>query len=78
MPRYNTIGEVPSGFARDAVQRWVADGHLRGSGVDPSTGEVRGLDLTMDMIRGMILGERITEARISKLEDVVASLGVKV
>lgn len=55
MVRYNTIEEVPS-WAQDTVRALVDAGALGGVGGG-------NLDLSMDMIRGMVIGKRYAGAR---------------
>ena len=55
MVRYNTIEEVPS-WAQDTVRALVNAGAIGGVGGG-------NLDLSMDMIRGAIIGMRYAEAR---------------
>ena len=55
MVRYNTIEEVPS-WAQDTVRALVDAGALGGVGGG-------NLDLSMDMIRGMVIGKRYADVR---------------
>lgn len=57
--RFNTVSEIPAGFLRENVQKWIRDGHLQGTGTNAG-GEVQGLNLTEDMIRCVILAGRIS------------------
>ena len=65
--RYNTLNEIPGGILHDSVLKWVRDGHIRGTGKN-SIGEVTGLNLTEDMIRSIIIAERIIDARLKTLD----------
>lgn len=60
--RFNTLNQIPRGFLRDSVQKWINEGHLQGTGTN-AAGEVQGLNLTEDMIRCVILAERIYRDR---------------
>ena len=60
MVRYNTIEEVPS-WARDTVRALVDAGAL--GGVDGGN-----LDLSMDMIRGLVVGTKYAAARNPRYE----------
>ena len=65
MTRYNTIDEVPS-WAQGMVRDLMAAGALRGD----ERGE---LDLSLDMIRGLMIGTRYAEAsnpRYATVDDV--------
>lgn len=67
MVRYNTIEEVPS-WAQDTVRALVDAGALKGDGYG-------NLDLSMDMIRGMVIGKRYADARSPRyatIDDVPA------
>lgn len=55
MVRYNSIDDVP-GWAQDTVRALMDAGAL--GGVDGGN-----LDLSMDMIRGMVIGKRYADAR---------------
>lgn len=60
--RYNTLNEIPAGILRNSVLKWIRDGHIQGTGTN-ANGEVIGLNLTEDMIRSVIIAERIINAR---------------
>lgn len=62
MVRYNTIEEVPS-WARDTVRALVDAGAL--GGVDGGN-----LDLSMDMIRGLVVGAKYAAARNPRYETI--------
>ena len=62
MVRYNTIEEVPS-WARDTVRALVDAGAL--GGVDGGN-----LDLSMDMIRGLVVGTKYAAARNPRYETI--------
>ena len=62
MVRYNTIEEVPS-WARDTVRALVDAGALGGVGGG-------NLDLSMDMIRGLVVGTKYTAARNPRYETI--------
>ena len=67
MVRYNNLEEVPS-WAQDTVRALVNAGALRGD-------EHGNLDLSMDMIRGMVIGKRYADAcspRYATIDDVPA------
>jgi hypothetical protein len=67
MVRYNTIEEVPS-WAQDTVRALVDAGALQGD----NQGR---LDLSLDMIRGMVIGKRYADARSPRyatIDDVPA------
>ena len=67
MIRYNTIDDVPS-WAQDTVRALVDAGALGGD-------EHGNLDLSMDMIRGLVIGKRYAEAcspRYATIDDVPA------
>lgn len=55
MVRYNTIEEVPS-WAQDTVRALMDAGALQGD-------DQGRLDLSLDMIRGMVIGKRYADAR---------------
>lgn len=64
MTRYKTIEEVPT-WAKEGVQRLVDAGALKGDGHG-------NLDLSMDMIRGLMIGAKYAEAcnpRYETIED---------
>lgn len=65
MVRYNTIEEVPS-WAQDTVRALVDAGALQGD-------DQGRLDLSLDMIRGMVIGKRYADAcnpRYATIDDV--------
>lgn len=62
MVRYNTIEEVPS-WAQDTVRALVDAGAL--GGVDGGN-----LDLSMDMIRGLVVGTKYAAARNPRYETI--------
>lgn len=62
MVRYNTIEEVPS-WAQDTVRALVEAGAL--GGVDGGN-----LDLSMDMIRGLVVGTKYAAARNPRYETI--------
>ena len=65
MTRYNTIDEVPD-WAQDTVRDLMAAGALRGD-------ERGNLNLSLDMIRGLMIGTRYAEAsnpRYATVDDV--------
>lgn len=62
MVRYNTIEEVPS-WAQDAVRALVTAGAIGGVGGG-------NLDLSMDMIRGAVIGMRYAEACNPRYETI--------
>ena len=62
MVRYNTIEEVPS-WAQDTVRALVDAGAL--GGVDGGN-----LDLSMDMIRGLVVGAKYAAARNPRYETI--------
>ena len=67
MVRYNTIEEVPS-WAQDTVRALVDAGALQGD-------DQGRLDLSLDMIRGMVIGKRYADAcspRYATIDDVPA------
>jgi len=72
MSRFNTVAELP-GWARMDIQELVNAGHMRGDGTVTPNGDVSGLDLTLDMIRTIILNKR----QVDELRGAIASLGVK-
>ena len=62
MTRYNTIEEVPS-WAQDTVRALVDAGALGGVGGG-------NLDLSMDMIRGLVVGTKYAAARNPRYETI--------
>lgn len=62
MVRYNTIEEVPS-WAQDTVRALVDAGALGGVGSG-------NLDLSMDMIRGLVVGAKYAAARNPRYETI--------
>lgn len=62
MVRYNTIEEVPS-WAQDTVRALVDAGALGGVGGG-------NLDLSMDMIRGLVVGAKYAAARTPRYETI--------
>lgn len=64
--RYRTINDVPEGTYRDAVKEFVKLGIINGK----SDGT---LDLSEDVIRGMIFGKRYADKKISEVTDLAAS-----
>jgi len=65
MVRYNTIEEVPS-WAQDTVRALMDAGALQGD-------DQGRLDLSLDMIRGMVIGKRYADAcnpRYATIDDV--------
>lgn len=62
MVRYNTIEEVPS-WAQDTVRALVDAGALGGVGGG-------NLDLSMDMIRGLVVGAKYAAARNPRYETI--------
>ena len=62
MTRYNTIDEVPS-WAQGTVRNLMAAGALRGD-------ERGNLNLSLDMIRGLMIGTRYAEASNPRYETI--------
>lgn len=62
MVRYNTIEEVPS-WAQDTVRALMDAGALQGD-------DQGRLDLSLDMIRGMVIGKRYADARNPRYETI--------
>lgn len=62
MTRYNTIDEVPS-WAQGMVRDLMAAGALRGD-------ERGNLNLSLDMIRGLMIGTRYAEASNPRYETI--------
>ena len=62
MVRYNTIEEVPS-WAQDTVRALMDAGALQGD-------DQGRLDLSLDMIRGMVIGKRYADARSPRYETI--------
>lgn len=60
--RYKTLNDIPEGAYRDAVSEFVKLGIIKGK-TDGT------LDLSEDVIRGMIFGKRYIDKRISELEN---------
>lgn len=58
--RYNTLGEVPT-WARPTIEKLVKDGVLSGS--------AQGLDLSLDMIRTLVLTENAKAKRYNTVEE---------
>ena len=69
--RFNTVAEMPE-WARADMQELIDTGHLRGTSVTPN-GNPTGFDLSLDMIRTIILNKR----QIDALKGTVSSLGIK-
>ncbi len=63
--RYKTIKDVPAGAYRDAVEEFVELGIVKGK----SDGT---LDLSEDVIRGMIFGKRYADKKIGEVADLAA------
>ena len=61
--RYKTINDVPAGAYRDAVNEFVELGIINGK----SDGT---LDISEDVIRGMIFGKRYADKKINELADI--------
>ena len=59
MARYNTLAEVPS-YAKDTVKELMAKGILKGN--------EKGLDLSEDMLRSLVIQMRVFEAAGIKLK----------
>lgn len=55
MERWNSLEEVPAGYYRDQAKKYVEAGVLNGEGGQ--------LDLTKDMLRTLIMAERLLGAR---------------
>ena len=55
MERWNSLEEVPAGYYRDQAKKYVEAGVLNGEGGK--------LDLTKDMLRTLIMAERLLGAR---------------
>ena len=67
MIRYNTVGDMP-GWAQDTVRALMDAGALQGD-------DQGKLDLSLDMIRGMVIGKRYADAcspRYATIDDVPA------
>ena len=65
MIRYNTVGDMP-GWAQDTVRALMDAGALQGD-------DQGRLDLSLDMIRGMVIGKRYADAcspRYATIDDV--------
>ena len=62
MTRYNTIDEVPS-WAQDTVRKLVQAGALQGD-------DQGRLDLSLDMIRGLVVGAKYSAARNPRYETI--------
>lgn len=60
--RYKTINDVPQGTYRDAVNEFIKLGVIKGKGDGT-------LDLSEDIIRGMIFGKRYADKKISEAAD---------
>lgn len=65
MVRYKTINDIPAGAYRDAVKEFVDLGIIKGY-ADGT------LDLSEDIIRGMIFGKRYADKKIEAIADAVA------
>lgn len=64
--RYKTINDVPAGAYRDAIEEFVELGIVKGK----SDGS---LDLSEDLIRGMIFGKRYADKKIGEVADLAVS-----
>lgn len=60
MDRWQTLEDVPQGYYRQQVQRLISEGVLAGTD--------GGLDLTVDMLRGIIMAERSCTAKLEGLK----------
>lgn len=60
--RYKTLNDIPAGAYRDAVSEFVELGIIKGK-TDGT------LDLSEDVIRGMIFGKRYIDKRINDLQN---------
>ncbi len=67
MIRWKTVKDVPAGYYRQQVERLMKEGVLKGK-ADGS------IDLTEDMLRGFLLGERREEQMVEKLERKIDDL----
>lgn len=59
MERWKEVAEIPSAYLRSEAQRLVDAGCLAGAGE-------KGLDLTEDMLRAVLIAERAAEAALEK------------
>lgn len=57
--RYYYIEDVPSGYYRENVERWVKQGIIKGKGTEEGKVVV---DLTEDMIRTLLFAERVVSS----------------
>jgi N-acetylmuramoyl-L-alanine amidase CwlA len=57
--RYNKIDEIPAGDLRDTIKRLVTGGIIKGN-------ELGNLDLSMDMIRNIVIADRISRSSTGK------------
>lgn len=55
--RYNTLAEVPA-YARDTIRLLIDKGLLKGSGKKDANGDPADLDLSLDMIRLLVINHR--------------------
>lgn len=62
MVRYDSIDDVP-GWAQDTVRALMDAGALQGD-------DQGRLDLSLDMIRGMVIGKRYADARSPRYETI--------
>jgi len=63
--RFNTVAELP-GWAQPHIQELIDTGLLTGDGTVTPSGNVAGLDLTMDMVRILVVNKR----QIDKLRSI--------
>ena len=63
--RYNKIEDVPQGTYRDAVKEFIKLGIIKGR-------DDGSLDLSEDLIRGLIFGKRYADKKISELSELAA------
>jgi len=63
--RFNTVAELPD-WAQAPIQQLIDAGHLTGDGTVTPSGNIAGLDLTMDMVRTLIINKR----QIDKLRSI--------
>lgn len=63
--RYWTVNDVPEGTYRDTVKEFIKLGIINGKGDGV-------LDLSEDIIRGMIFGKRYADKKISEVADLAA------
>lgn len=62
--RWRTIKDVPEGYFRREVKRLMDNGYLNGSGIDVNGDTI--IDVTEDMVRTILVNERITKALIGR------------